>query len=187
MSSELLPPNSTAFERAAADAFAQAMETAVPIRDLWRPETCPEAFLPYLAWAFSVDTWDANWPTTFKRQVIAESLSVHRIKGTPASIKRALAALGLGDATLAEGFDAPRHDGAISYDGGEDYGTPAHWATYRVFMTRPISNEQADQVRALLAELQPARCKLTELNYLEAAQLYDGAQTFGGAYNHGVA
>ncbi|WP_218789976.1 phage tail protein I, partial [Klebsiella pneumoniae] len=27
-------------------------------RDLWNPWKCPVKFLPYLAWAFSVDRWE---------------------------------------------------------------------------------------------------------------------------------
>ncbi|MBG8794166.1 phage tail protein I [Salmonella enterica subsp. enterica] len=28
---------------------------------MWNPATCPIRFLPYLAWAFSVDRWDESW------------------------------------------------------------------------------------------------------------------------------
>lgn len=187
MSSALLPPNSTDMERAAADAIAEAIAIPTPLRDLWSPERCPEAFLPHLAWTLSVDTWDTAWPVEMKRNVIAASIEIHRVKGTPAAIKRALAAFGYGDATVTEGVNAERYDGSAVYDGAKNYGQAAHWASYRVFMSRPVTNAQAAHVRAALDLLAPARCELVELNFIEAALIYDGTATHDGAFNHGVA
>ncbi|MEM7269511.1 MAG: phage tail protein I [Pseudomonadota bacterium] len=187
MSRALLPTTSTEMEGAAADAFAAHLSFGVPIRDLWSPERCPAAFLPHLAWTLSVDTWRADWPESVKRTAIAESLAIHRIKGTPAAIRRALAALGFGDAAVSEGVDAPRYDASIDYDGAEQYGAPVHWATYRVYLSRPVTNEQAAEVREVLDLIAPARCDLAELNYVEASLLYDGAALFDGSYNYGVA
>lgn len=66
----------------------------VPIRQLWSPQTCPAAQLPWLAWALSVDEWDATWPEETKRQVIAASIEQHRKKGTVGALRRALQRLG---------------------------------------------------------------------------------------------
>lgn len=65
------------------------------ISKLWNPHECPLAFLPHLAWAVSVDVWEDEWPEAVKRDVIAASPIVHRLKGTRGSVERALAALGL--------------------------------------------------------------------------------------------
>ena len=62
MAARLLPGNASELERLAAEALAQIERVPVPIRDLWNPDTCPVALLPYLAWAFSVDRWSQAWP-----------------------------------------------------------------------------------------------------------------------------
>ncbi|MGT1842761.1 phage tail protein I, partial [Enterobacter hormaechei subsp. xiangfangensis] len=58
----LLPVGSSALEVAAARACAEIENTPVPLRRLWSPDDCPANLLPWLAWAFSVDRWDENWP-----------------------------------------------------------------------------------------------------------------------------
>ncbi len=47
--------------------------------------------LDHLAWELSVDVWDFDWPEDIKRNMIAASVELHRFKGTPHAIKRALA------------------------------------------------------------------------------------------------
>lgn len=56
------------------------------------PYTVDVALLDHLAWEYSVDVWDLDWPEDIKRDVIAASIEVHRFKGTPFAIKRALKA-----------------------------------------------------------------------------------------------
>ncbi|QII37362.1 phage tail protein I [Rouxiella badensis] len=90
----LLPSGSTQFERLAAEACAAVSDLAVPLRDLWNPDTCPVAFLPYLAWAFSVDRWDEKWTAAEKRQAINSTFYIHRRKGTVAAIRRIIENLG---------------------------------------------------------------------------------------------
>lgn len=187
MTAALLPPNATAFERAAADVIGARFDGAVPVRDLWSPERCPAPLLPWLAWALSVDVWDAAWPEATRRRVIAESLSVHRIKGSRAAIDRAIAAMGLGEVTVIEGAGAVLHDGSRLHDGAETHGVPAHWAEYRVYVRRLISIAQAARIRAQLAAVQPARCQLSEIVFVEAAALHDGRRVHDGTYSHGAA
>ncbi len=90
----LLPPNTTALERAVAQACAALESIPVPIRDLWNPDRCPEAFLPLLAWQFSVDRWDQEWSPATKRAVIKSSYRLHRRKGTIYALRRAVEPLG---------------------------------------------------------------------------------------------
>lgn len=87
---DLLPPNATPQERALSNSTARVGSVAVPIRNLWNPQTCPAALLPWLAWSMSVDDWDATWTEQQKRDVIAASVEVHRHKGTIGSMKAAL-------------------------------------------------------------------------------------------------
>ena len=187
MTAALLPPNATALERAAADAIGARFDAPVPIRDLWSPERCPAALLPWLAWALSVDVWDAAWPEATRRRVIAESLAIHRIKGSRASVERAIAAMDLGVVEIVEGNAANRYDGATLYDGTQTYGAASHWAEYRVFAAQRISNAQADLIRASLAATAPVRSHLAALDFTAAPLLYDGAAPYDGSFNYGVA
>lgn len=93
----LLPPNASALERATEGAINGSIDSIpVPVRDLWNPERCPVALLSWLAWALSVDNWNTDWPEKIKRTVIAQSIEVHRRKGTIGALRRALGALGHG-------------------------------------------------------------------------------------------
>jgi phage tail P2-like protein len=92
MPDDLLPPNATSQERDISLAVNRLPD--VPIKTLWSPATCPEAQLPWLAWALSVDDWDATWPVETKREVVAASIDQHRKKGTVGALRRALQRLG---------------------------------------------------------------------------------------------
>lgn len=93
MSSQLLPPNATALERAVADTFFQS--NSPPITELWDPKRCPLALLPYLAWARSVDHWDPSWPEATKRAMVSDAFYIHQHKGTLGALKRVLAPFGV--------------------------------------------------------------------------------------------
>ena len=89
----LLPHNSTALEKALEQTTAPSTDLPVPLRDLWNPDRCPLALLPWLAWALSVDEWDANWDEQIKRDTIRNSAKIHLKKGTVSAVKQALADL----------------------------------------------------------------------------------------------
>lgn len=90
---DLLPKNSTELEKNLSETMGLSNIT-VPIKDVWNPDTCRDDMLPWLAWASSVDEWDASWTEQQKRDAIKASYSVHRHKGTIGAVKAALAALG---------------------------------------------------------------------------------------------
>ncbi|HDS7792693.1 TPA: phage tail protein I [Raoultella ornithinolytica] len=94
MSSSLLPPGSSALERRLAQACSGISDLNVPLRDLWNPWKCPAKFLPYLAWAFSVDSWDENWSDAEKRSVIGEAFWLHQRKGTVAALRGVIEKMG---------------------------------------------------------------------------------------------
>ncbi len=91
---DLLPPNATTLERNVATATAAIERVPVPLRDLMHPDTCPVAFLPLLASAFSVDRWDANWSVDVKRSVIRSAFDLHKKKGTITALRRVVEPLG---------------------------------------------------------------------------------------------
>lgn len=84
-----LPNNATLYERVMASQVDRLLELdAERIRHLWNPWKCHIDDLPYLAWALSVDLWNENWDETKKRRVVAQSLEIHRLKGTETGISR---------------------------------------------------------------------------------------------------
>lgn len=90
----LLPPNATPLERAVDAASARIDGLDVPLADLWSPDRCPLAALPWLAWALGVETWQPDWPESLKRRACAEAFEVHAEKGTVAALQRVLALIG---------------------------------------------------------------------------------------------
>ena len=90
----LLPPNSTALEKTIVGAAELDRVRPEVIARLWNPDTCPAAALPWLAWALSVDEWEATWDEPTQRRVIAASIDIHRHKGTVSAVRAALRALG---------------------------------------------------------------------------------------------
>lgn len=90
----LLPPNATALERAAERVDVQLAYVPMSHQHLWNPWQCQPAFLPYLAWSVSVDTWNSDWPEYVKRSQIASSFAIQRHKGTAQSIADVVASFG---------------------------------------------------------------------------------------------
>lgn len=85
---------SSVLEQRAAAACAVISDLSVPLRDLWNPWRCPIKFLPYLAWAFSVDRWEETWSETEKRQAVSDAFWIHQRKGTVAAVRRVIETLG---------------------------------------------------------------------------------------------
>lgn len=100
----LLPPNATDLERKLAEVGIDVFELP-SIRIIKDIDHVPSQFLPFIAWQKSVDYWDENWQEALKRKVIKESRDLHRLKGTPAAIKKALEPFGY-EVTLIEWFNA---------------------------------------------------------------------------------
>ena len=93
--SSLIPPNATALERALeALAAARSGGIDVPLRPLWSAQDCPPDLLPWLAWAVSIDSWDAAWPVSLRRARVASAIGVQRIKGTRKSVEDVVRSFG---------------------------------------------------------------------------------------------
>ena len=103
---DLLPPNATKQERDLSNVVQTIAEVEVPIDKLWKPLECPIDVLSFLAWALSVDDWDTNWTETQKRNVVNNSVEVHRHKGTFGAVRKALEALGY-DVVINENTGVP--------------------------------------------------------------------------------
>nr|DAO28029.1 MAG TPA: tail protein [Caudoviricetes sp.] len=94
LNNSLLPPGSSATERRLAAACSDLSGLKVPLRELWNPATCPVKFLPYLAWAFSVDRWDESWAESVKRKVVQDAFYIHQHKGTISAVRRVVEPFG---------------------------------------------------------------------------------------------
>lgn len=99
----LLPPNASKHERDIEAVISPPL--SFPNRDIWNPDKCPEHLLPHLAWALSVDNWDSAWPVERKRQVIKDSVYIHRKKGTRDAVERVVSAIRGDDTKVTEWFE----------------------------------------------------------------------------------
>lgn len=111
--SRLLPPSASPQERAIDEAIARLGDGVPDYGQLWRPEDCPAEFLPWLAWALSVDFWRSDLPETVKRNLIQGSFNWHKIKGTPYALKWLLSHLGFQDVEIVEYIKAREQFAAI--------------------------------------------------------------------------
>jgi len=87
----LLPPNATRLERGLEAGIAAIAGVEMPIEQLWDPATCALDLLPWLAWSLSTDNWDPDWSEATKRDAVARSIALHRVKGTRVSVEAVLA------------------------------------------------------------------------------------------------
>lgn len=92
--SNLLPPNSTQFERQFSAAFSRISDIETPARSFNLTFVTPKVILPWLAWEKSVDDWQKDWSEEQKRQTISSSYHVHCHKGTVSALERALSSVG---------------------------------------------------------------------------------------------
>lgn len=97
MTAALVPSNHRPIEHALAE-ILKPIGTLDPtaIEAMWDAWRCPSAYLPFLAYALSVDYWDDGWDEIRKRKVIEQSPAYHRRKGSRLAIEEALATLGTG-------------------------------------------------------------------------------------------
>jgi phage tail P2-like protein len=181
----VLPRSSTPLERAVATTTGR-FAPAAQVPALWNAATCPAALLPHLAWALAVDDWDATWGEDRKRAAIANALYIHRHKGTPAAIRRALATVEQGDATLIERADYKHHDGEIDRNGVHHRGGAASWATYAIVLKRAITIEQSAAITAALRRVVRNCVHLARIDYREVAIRHNGAALRAGAYTRGI-
>ncbi|MBJ9370565.1 MULTISPECIES: phage tail protein I [Acinetobacter] len=91
---KLLPANSTRFELNFAETAQKNTQLAVEIKTLSSIDDVPDQFLSFLAWQYSVDSWDTDWQPSLQRQLIKKSFRQHQIKGTRTAVREVLAQFG---------------------------------------------------------------------------------------------
>lgn len=115
-----------------------------------------------------------------RRALLLAAVSLHRRKGTPASVRAALDAIGFGRASeIVEGAPQKLYDGAVSADGSFDYGYPA-WAEWSIVADlgdrAGIDAGTSARVRAAVEGVAPARCRLAGIWF--KADMADGVDVF---------
>lgn len=183
----LLPPNATALELRTASALAAVDMLPIQIREYWNPEKCPAAFLPYLAAEVSVDGWELAESDDARRALIKSAIQLHQKRGTPWAIREVIRRLGFGEVTLVEGRSVRRRDGTARRNGDYLHGDPTAWAQYIVKLSRPITRDQAENLKAVLERYAPQRSMLAALDYRAAPIRHNGVATRNGQYNRGSA
>lgn len=175
----LQPTNATALEKSISEALARIEDVPVPIRDLWTPERCPPALLPYLADTLAVPIWRVDWPIETQRAVTRAALPMRMRSGTGGTVETALALIGFPSARVHERVretepgPAARYDGVQRFDGTTHYDArqiafSRSWATFRV----SLDVADYDRARLSLADLRAviesykrAVCWLTDISF----------------------
>ncbi|MFQ0827113.1 phage tail protein I [Serratia fonticola] len=163
----LLPSGSTPLERNTAEACSVISDINTPLRDLWNPDLCPVKFLPYLAWARSVDRWDENWTEETKRRVVKAAFLTHKRKGTLGAVKRAI---------MPMGFELSATEWWETSD------PPGTWRAIVDVMENGITETMRLEVEALIDTVKPRSRHLIGLSIRLKTQatLYVGAVTYLG-------
>ena len=154
----LLPPGSTALERALERVTLDLLDIATPIRAVWSPDQCPPPLLPWLAWGLSLDNWSSDWSIPVKRERIRQAIPIARRKGTSESVRSVVASFG-GSVAIREWWQTtPRgepHTFAMVLNLGQS-GVPATAAF-------------VDQVIAEVSRVKPVRSHFTFTQGLSAS------------------
>ncbi|MDV4244820.1 phage tail protein I [Acinetobacter baumannii] len=90
----LLPPNTTAFEKKIVETTSKTTELNTNLSSLISIDDAPADFLSILAWQFSVDRWQDDWPDEVKRAQIKNSIKVHTYKGTNFALRSIVESFG---------------------------------------------------------------------------------------------
>lgn len=161
----LLPHNATTLELGLEQATSRLADVPLPVRQLWNPDTCPVELLPWLAWAFSVDRWNPEWSEQQKRQLVRNSVFIHKHKGTLGAVRRALESLGY-SAAVVEWFDEE---------------TPAQPYTFKIDVTlqnEGVSDFLYDSIEQIIRDTKNVRSHLAGI--LVSGRV-EGVAAFAGA------
>lgn len=163
----LLPPGSSPLERRLAQTCSGISDLQVSLRDLWNPATCPIRFLPYLAWAFSVDRWDESWTESVKRRVVQDAFYIHQHKGTTSAVRRVVEPFGF-LIEVREWWQLDEEPGTFRLVVG--------------VLDSGITDEMYQELERLIEDAKPASRHLTGLaiSLSSTGELYVGAGCYHG-------
>ena len=154
----------------AIDPVMRSMAEDLTLLTVWnRIDDLPESVLDELAWALSIEWWDAEAPLEAKRTILRQSDLVHAKKGTPAAVESVVSAY-FGEGRVEEWF--------------EYGGRPHH---YRILTPNAsLVHENLDKFLALLSKVARLSSKLdtvtVSLKY--RGSLYSGCAQRSGERAH---
>lgn len=148
--SQLLPPNSTLFERNITEVSAQNCTLPIEIKALSSIDDAPDHFLSFLAWQYSVDSWDINWQPSLQRQLIKKSFRQHQLKGTRTAVREVLAQFGY-QCVFQEWFET------------NPVGTPGTFTLELDLNGLELTEDTYAEVNRLVKDAKPASRHLTNL------------------------
>ncbi len=142
------------------------------VRTLEHIEEADPVLLQHFAEWFSLSdepAWSHAVDDNARRLLAAGAVMLHRLKGTPWSVKRVLELIGMGpDTRLTEGGFQRTYNGVVAADGTRLY-SGAAWAEYSIEAdlgeAAGLDAGTGTRIREVLAGIAPARCHLTDLTY----------------------
>lgn len=152
-------------------------------------DTAEEPLLSTLAWHFSLThelIWKVAESLTAKRELLKIATQLHRKKGTPWAIKNIVKALGFGEIDIIEGEGIRHRNGTYKRNKIKKHCGSKNWSNYRVIFHEPITNDIADLLQLAIEEYAPVRCKLTNIDYKQAAIRRNGIVKRNNRFNRGL-
>lgn len=167
----LLPPNATQAERALAMAAGDRLDAMpVPLRELWDVQTCPANLLPWLAYAWGVDSWNSDWDDATQRATVQAAIVVKQHRGTISAVRQALLALGV-SVQVQEWFaQAPQAD---------PY-------TYRVLLSVTQRGFSAADLAEVMAVAERSKNVRSHMSAMHITTRSDATLTFSAACTTGI-
>ncbi len=128
---------------------------ALPIHgilgELYDPNRCPAAALPWLAHQLGVldEGWLLATSEAARRDLVRQALALQAKRGTAWAMRQALAAIGWSGLTIVE--------------------RSSHWAKFKVTQPlpqQPVTKDQVTRILAVIERWKPARCLLESLEFV---------------------
>jgi len=189
---ETLLPDSVASDRGRAfeQLYERQLKIDLDILNVYDIDNVPESTLFDLADQFNVlgfRGWVLASTTEQRRQLVKNSIELHRVAGTPFAVKRALESVGYPNATIEEN-PGLRYDGSVQYDGTQRYlgGQLGQFIVTLDSIRGEVSTEKVALIIALINEWKNARSHLGDLRIGDISLfgnllIYDGRIRYDGA------
>lgn len=158
MSNALLPKNSTKLERALDDQTQRIDALPVTFARLIDTDNCPLSFLPWIAWARRVESWNGLWAESKKRDVVKGARAFNAQRGTKTTLAQSMENLGLDHSLLAWHDLSPK-------------GTP-YTFTVKIMSGR-VSVQQQQEIYTALDSVKSARDQFSiDASVVNTVQFY---------------
>lgn len=154
----LLPPGSTALQKALERVGSEMLDIPILVRAVKSATDSPLQFLPWLAWERSLDNWSSDWPEAIRRERVRQAIPIARRKGTAGSVRAVVQSFG-GSVALREWWQM------------EPKGVPH---TFQLILNleqkgAPATAAFVDQVIAEVSRAKPVRSHFTFTQGITAA------------------